>query len=124
MRLRTTAPPTFLETVIPNREWPSPFSQLNKTKLSECVFRPALYSFLYSAVLTTRNRCGKPLAFSLATHRQPFASFSAPSLEHEAPPFARHPLPEAVHLFSLAVVWLERSFALAHYPDISLTASA
>jgi hypothetical protein len=46
----------------------------------------------------------------LTTHRQPFSPFGAPAFQYKPATFAGHPLPEAVNLFSLAIVGLERSF--------------
>jgi hypothetical protein len=47
----------------------------------------------------------------LATHRQPFPPFGAPSFKYQSATFARHPLSESVYLFPLAVVGLKRPFA-------------
>jgi hypothetical protein len=52
----------------------------------------------------------------LSTHRQPLAPLGAPALKHQLAAFARHPFPEAVRLFSLAVIGLERPF---HDADLS-----
>ncbi len=55
-RFRTTAFPTFRETVIPRRWWPSPFCLLKSTNHRVCVLRPSLYMERYSAPRTIR-RC-------------------------------------------------------------------
>jgi hypothetical protein len=54
----------------------------------------------------------------LTTHRQPFTPFSAPSLQNKPATLGRHPLSEAVHFLSFAVIWLERSLAF-HDPTLS-----
>jgi len=61
----------------------------------------------YSEGRTMRALQGNPWGLFLITHAKPLAAFRAPPFQDQSAALGRHPGPEAVCLFSLAVVRLK-----------------